>query len=194
MRAGAGWLSRSRKRKQKKTRNNMSALVLITPPATEPLTNAEAMVHLRGDSQIEIPKNENLIKAARETAERITRRALITQTWELYLDTFPAWEIGVPKPTLQSIISIVYTDTDGILQTLPGSMYLVDEKSEPGRITPAFGEVWPVTRAQTNAVIVRFVAGYGDADDVPAGFNHWLSLRKGRLSFFRYVTVIGTSG
>src|SRR4030067_860491 len=108
MRAGAGWLSRSRKREQKKTRNNMSAL--------------------------------------------------ITQTWELYLDAFPAWEIRVPKPTLQSITSIVYTDTDGILQTLAGSMYLVDNKSEPGRITPAFGEVWPVTRAQINAVIVRFVA------------------------------------
>src|SRR4030042_1283690 len=95
MRAGAGWLSRSRKREQKKTRNNMSALVLITPPAAEPLTNAEAMVHLKVDSQIEIPYIDNLIKDARETAERITRRALITQTWELYLDAFPAWEIGV---------------------------------------------------------------------------------------------------
>ena len=171
----------------------MSALVLITPPAAEPLTNAEAMVHLKVDSKIEIPYIDNLIKDARETAERITRRALITQTWELYLDAFPAWEIRVPKPTLQSITSIVYTDTDGILQTLAGSMYLVDNKSEPGRITPAFGEVWPVTRAQINAVIVRFVAGYGDADAVPAGIKHWMQVRMRQLFDNRSATIVGTS-
>ena len=170
----------------------MSALVLITPPAVEPLTNAEAMVHLKVDSQIEIPYIDNLIKAARVTAERITRRALITQTWDLYLDAFPGWEIGIPKPTLQSITSIKYTDTDGVLQTLAAAKYLVDEKSEPGRITPAYGEVWPVTRAQTNAVVVRFVAGYGLAGDVPAGIKHWMQVRMRQLYDNRSATIIGT--
>ena len=170
----------------------MSALVLITPPATEPLTNAEAMVHLKVDFQIEIIYIDNLIKAARVAAERITRRALITQTWDLYLDAFPAWEIGVPKPTLQSITSIKYMDTDGTLQTLAAAKYLVDEKSEPGRITPSFGEVWPVTRAQTNAVVVRFVAGYGAASDVPAGIKHWMQVRMRQLYDNRSATIIGT--
>lgn len=171
----------------------MSALVLITPPASEPLTNAEAMTHLKVDSQAEIVYIDNLIKTARVAAERITRRALITQTWDLYLDAFPAWEIGVPKPTLQSITSIMYTDTDGILQTLAAAKYLVDEKSEPGRITPAYGEVWPVTREQTNAVVVQFIAGYGNAAAVPAGIKHWMQVRMRQLYDNRSATIIGTS-
>jgi hypothetical protein len=45
----------------------------------------------------------------------------------------------------------------------------VDAKSEPGRIVPAYGKVWPSTRYEPNAVQVRFVAGYGlEALDIDA--------------------------
>jgi uncharacterized phiE125 gp8 family phage protein len=117
------------------------------------------------------------IKSARLAAERITNRALITQTWDLYLDAFPAWELFVPKPALQSVSSISYVDTDGVTRTLATSEYLVDAKSEPGRITPVFGGIWPVTRWQTNAVTVRFVCGYGAANAVPESIKSWMLMR-----------------
>lgn len=123
------------------------------------------------------PYMVRLIKAARTAAERITRRAIVTQTWDLILDNFPGWEIGIPKPTLQSISSITYVDTDGATQTLAASQYRVDTSSEPARITPAYGLVWPVTRTQTEAVTIRFVAGYGAASSVPDGIKHWMLLR-----------------
>lgn len=119
----------------------------------------------------------SLVKGARVAAERLTRRALVTQTWDLYLDCFPAWQLHVPKPVLQSVTSITYIDTDGVEQILAADQYRVDAASEPARITPAFGLVWPVTRAQTNAVKVRFVCGYGAAADVPEGIKQWMKLR-----------------
>ncbi len=117
------------------------------------------------------------IRSARSAAERITRRALVTQTWDLHLDAFPGWEMFIPKPTTQSITSITYDDTDGNTQTLDPARYHVDLASEPARITPVFGNIWPITRWQTDAVKVRFVAGYGAAADVPPGIKNWMLMR-----------------
>jgi uncharacterized phiE125 gp8 family phage protein len=135
-----------------------------------------------------------LIPSARNAAETITRRALLPQTWDLVLDRFPQWELIVPKPTLQSITSISYVDTLGVTQTLAASEYLVDVKSEPGRITPAFGKVWPSTRWQTGAVTVRFVAGYADVASVPACVKNWMLLRIRTLWDNRKQLVIDSSG
>lgn len=133
-----------------------------------------------------------LIKSARSAAETITRRALITQTWDLVLDLFTGWEITIPKPTLQSITSITYTDTNGAPQVVDPSVYLVDALSEPARITPAFGLIWPVTRWQMNAVKVRFIAGYGDASAVPDGIKHWMLMRISTLWENRTELMIDT--
>lgn len=123
------------------------------------------------------PEITALIKTARHAAEGYTRRALVTQTWDLKLDRFPGWTLHIPKPTLQSISSITYIDTDGVTQTLAADQYHVDTFSAPARITPAFGLVWPNTRYQNNAVTVRFVAGYGLAAAVPDGIKAWMILR-----------------
>jgi uncharacterized phiE125 gp8 family phage protein len=118
-----------------------------------------------------------LIRSARIAAERITKRALVTQTWDLYLDRFPAWEQYIPLPKTQSVASVKYIDTNGAEQTLAADQYLVDTKSEPGRIAPAFGLIWPVTRWQTNAVTIRFTCGYGGAADVSDGIKNWMLMR-----------------
>jgi uncharacterized phiE125 gp8 family phage protein len=115
------------------------------------------------------------IRTARQMAETATRRALITQTLDLYLDSFPFWEVTLPRPTLQSVTSITYVDDNGVTQTLDTSLYLVDTTTEPARITPAFGEVWPTTRWQTNAVRIRYAAGYGaTAASVPECVTDWM--------------------
>lgn len=137
------------------------------------------------------PLLSRLVTGARTAAERITRRALVTQTWDLFLDAFPAWEIGIPKPPLQSVTSITYVDTDGVTQTLAADQYQVDIKSEPARIVPAFGVVWPVTRWQPNAVTVRFVCGYGVAASVPAGIKNWMLVRIKQMYDNRDATVPG---
>ncbi len=47
-------------------------------------------------------------------------RALITQTWDMYLDAFPCGngEIRMPFYPLQSVTAVQYYDTDGILRAI----------------------------------------------------------------------------
>lgn len=66
------------------------ASALITPPAEEPVTLAEAKAHLRVDIADDDMLISGLIVAARQYAETITRRALVTQSWRLALDRFPS--------------------------------------------------------------------------------------------------------
>jgi uncharacterized phiE125 gp8 family phage protein len=139
------------------------------------------------------PLLSGLIKAARVSAETLTRRALITQTWDLYLDQFPCGAIHIPKPTLQSVSAITYLDNDGVEQTLAADQYLVDAKAEPGRILPAYGLTWPVARRQANAIKVRFVAGYGAAAAVPDGIKQWMKLRISHHVDFRAPVNVGSS-
>lgn len=117
-----------------------------------------------------------LITAARQHAETYLKRKLITQTLDLHLDNFPCWTLRLPVP-LQTVTAITYFDSNGVEQTLAADQYLVDSTTEPARITPAFGLVWPVTQYRNNAVKVRFIAGYGAASAVPACVKNWMLVR-----------------
>lgn len=133
-----------------------------------------------------------LIAAARQHAETLLKRYIITQTIDLYLDCFDAWEIKLPP--LQSVTAITYVDTDGVTQTLSSDDYLVDAVSVPARITPAYGEVWPTTRAQNNAVKIRFIAGYGAASAVPKCIKNWLLLRIKQIYDQQGFVNVGNGG
>jgi uncharacterized phiE125 gp8 family phage protein len=140
-----------------------------------------------------------LIASAREAAEARMRRKLVTQTLELYLDAFPCQRTGVNGDAIllqpvQSVTAITYVDDDGETQTLAPSDYLVDDKSSPSRITPAYGLSWPVTRQQHNAVTVQFIAGYGDASAVPGKIKDWMKLRIATLWINRAEMVIDGRG
>jgi len=118
------------------------------------------------------------IAAARQHAETLLKRYLITQTVDMYLDSFPEWEIKLPP--LQQVTAITYVDQDGVTQTIDSADYVVDATSTAStasRITPAYGEIWPTPRDQINAVKIRFVAGYGSASAVPQCVKNWILMR-----------------
>jgi len=154
---------------------------LVTAPAVEPVTLAEAKAHLRVDITDDDTLISSLITSARQYIERAIRRALVTQTWRASIDEFPAsGEIVLPKPPLQSVTSIQYTDINDSTSTIASSTYTVDTDSEPGRIVLKYGQSWPSTSlANTNPVQVTFVAGYGAAADVPAHFKQAILLLAG---------------
>ena len=141
------------------------ALQLISAPAIEPVTLAEAKTHLRVDFADDDTYITSLIVAARERAEGFLRRALITRTYDLYLDDFPAaGSIPLPKPPLQSVLSVKYIDANSVTRTLTENTdYIVDKISEPGWVVLPSGISWPTTKDIIAAVTIRFKAGYGDA-------------------------------
>lgn len=145
--------------------------VLQTGPQEEPVSLAQAKRFLRVQHDLDDADITGLIEDARERAERVTGRQLVTATWAMYLDRLPC-EIRVPYPRLQAVSSIQYVDQDGDTQTLAASLYDVDTASEPGVISRAYGASWPVVKSSTpNVVTIAFTAGYGSAGSVPAGLK-----------------------
>jgi len=153
---------------------------LKTKPVKEPMTLQEAKDHLRVDLTDEDAYIDQLITAARLEAEDLMERALITQTWELFLDCFPVnsrTPILVSRPPLISVTTIKYIDAAGAEQTWPAADYKVDNKRHPARIFPAFDKTWPTTRSEANAVTIEYQAGYGpNAQDVPENIRHAIKL------------------
>lgn len=169
-------------------------LQLVRDAAVEPLGVGDAKLHLRVDSPDDDVLIGALIAAARRFAENLTQRALICQAWKLVVDSFPGPTlIGVPwgktftlpkhaivleKSAVRNVTAIRYLDMQGSWQTLPPAAYTVDYTSEPCRITPVFGQIWPIPLPQIGAVEVTFTAGYaapvtfsGNTMTVPADWQ-----------------------
>lgn len=173
-------------------------LTIDTAPAEEPVSVVDAKAHLRVDITADDLYIGGLVTACRELVEEHLQRKLITQTLELTLDRFPPSSfflplhhdhsfdhgrdpsIYLPRSPVSSVTSIQYIDDAGVLQTLAASEFKVDLKSLVPRIVPAFGKEWPTTRAEINAVTVKFVAGYGaDGTFVPKPIIHAIKLCVG---------------
>ena len=153
------------------------ALKLITAATTYPVTLAEAKLHCKVDAADDDALITAMITAATEMAEQQLGRALMTQTWELTLDSFPA-AFELTRVPVQSVTSVKYYDTTGTLQTLSNLLYSVDTADGDGYayVTPAYNTDWPESREQINAVVVRFVSGYASAAEVPESIKSWVKL------------------
>lgn len=138
------------------------SLIVVTPPSAEPVSLEEAKAHLKVDHTDEDDFITTVITAALEYCEGFQARAYISQTLELTLDQFPSESsFKVPRPPLQSVASITYTDTDGTAAVMAATDYLVDTRSQPGRVALGYSKSWPsVTLQPVNGVVVRLTAGY----------------------------------
>jgi uncharacterized phiE125 gp8 family phage protein len=183
-------------------------VTVVTPPAAEPLILAEAKNWAKIDVTDDDPLVATLITAATASAEQYLRRALITRTLKLTLDSgisgwindLPAGTydlpitafseslpriLQLPTPPVQSVTSIVTYDIYNSATTFDPSNYLVDLAS--GRITLNFGCTWPINLRQVNACEITYVAGYGDtSSSVPmpiktAMLMHVQAMYDGRI-------------
>lgn len=177
-----------------------ASLVRSVEPAEEPVTLTEAKSNMRVDISADDAEINRMIAEAREDLEDATARAFVTQTWVLTLDRFPCLghsdlyrpnsrEIELRICPVQSVTSITYLDTLGASQTLSTDIYTVDIKSEPGRISLRYGQTWPVTLVQNNAVTITFVAGYGDAEDVPNLAKRAIKMRAAHFYNYRGIAT-----
>lgn len=173
---------------------------LVTGPTVEPVDLTMLKDHLRVTHDEDDELLELVLVRAREALERLTGLAVLSQTWEQASDGFPCASVDNPrgaivvrKPPLISVTSITYIDTDGNPQVLDGSAYTVNTRRFPGEIVAAYETQWPATRDVPNAVIVRFVAGYGTiGEQVPGALKSALLLMAGDLYAHREETVSAT--
>ena len=171
---------------------------LITAPTTTPITLAETKAHLRVDSPDEDALITALIDAATARFDGptgILGRALMPQTWDLFLDVFPAEPaIKLPFPPLASVTGVYYFDAVTEAEaTFAAANYEVDTYSIPGWVQLAADASWPEIMETINAVRVRFVAGYASAAAVPAPIKAAMLLMIGDLFEHRETAVVGAS-
>ena len=156
---------------------------IVTQPIYEPVTLAEARSHLRVTHTTEDAHINALIQAAREYCEAISRWSLATQTIEAYLDRFPCCNfIELPRPPLQSVTSVKYTDSAGVETTMTATTdYLVDTDSTVGRIVLPYNKSWPsATLYPVNPIKIRYVAGYSTTNIIPECIKNAMLLLVGQ--------------
>jgi len=137
---------------------------IVTGPAAEPVTRAEAKLWLRVEdygSPAAHPDDaliDALIEAARQYVERYINAAIVDQTVEVAYDSF-APEMLLPFGGATSITSVKYQDADDVEQTASSALYIFDSHSSPKRVVLAYGQSWPDALAERNAVKVTYQAG-----------------------------------
>jgi uncharacterized phiE125 gp8 family phage protein len=154
-------------------------LTLVTPPTVEPVSLAEAKAHLRLDDNSDDGLLAGYILAARQYAENYIRGAIITQTYDYKLDggwpmvwvrDYCRTRIELPLRPVQSVTSVSYVDENGATQTLSTSLYTTHLDRPVPCIDKAYNQSFPSVRDVTDAVTVRFVAGYAP-ERVPDGIR-----------------------
>jgi len=152
----------------------MSDLTVIAPPAEEPLTLAAAKDFLRLGTTAEDGLVTELIRAGRAHVETASGLAFVTRTLKR---RWTAWPYGLmlggvklrPAPA-RALVSVVRVDAEGGEELLTGRFQLTSGRL---RLRPFAG--LPVVPLG-GAIEVTFVAGYGDAEDVPEDLVHAVKL------------------
>jgi hypothetical protein len=161
------------------------SVVLVTPPAVEPIHLDAAKLHVRQDQTDDDVAIAGYIRSATRMVEEYTGRSLVASRWRLslvngprgcdsagnhspvaqqlldYVDPLDSRIIVLPKTPFLSIVSVTYTAlSDGTVTTIGSSNYRLDADGMFARLWPPYGDVWPVCRPGPAAFTVTYNAGY----------------------------------
>ncbi len=129
--------------------SNIPYLSTVEEPEEEPLTLAETKSFLRVD----------LIKSARQIAEEYLSKSLITQTLQLQFDHYAPAAVNLMRGPVQEIVAVIIVAQDFSESILSTSGYHLSA----GNRQVVF-DVAPMGQI----IQLQYIAGYGDAADVPA--------------------------
>ncbi len=175
-------------------------------PSVSALTLAYAKEHIRALGNADDTLIQVYINAATNYFEEQTGRQLLTATREAWLNAFPFVgasggyaRIELPKPPLVSVASVKYIDSSGTLQSFQGgsplaNLYTINAPAGPyavrGFVEPIYGGVWPIARAETGAVRIRYTCGYGPTmASIPPLVRGVLCFLVGHFDTFRSAGV-----
>lgn len=142
----------------------MLDLELVTPPAVLALSLEEAKKHLRVEHNDEDSEIEDAVRGAighLDGAAGTLRRAIVEQTWRLYLDAFPPARgaIGLPLPPLLAVSEIRFLDPAGGDILMSPSEYRV-LAGERALVEPAITKSWPTAQAVRRSVSITYRCGW----------------------------------
>jgi uncharacterized phiE125 gp8 family phage protein len=142
------------------------AAYLLTPPAIEPWTLAEAKAFLRVETDDDDAVVASLIAAARSQVEALTRKVMLAQTWRVVLDEWPRdGRIRAGVAPVTDVIAARVFDSDGNSADIDLERFLCG--TMPGIIVVPMWSM-PVPGRTRAGIEIDVAAGFGAAaDDVP---------------------------
>jgi len=171
------------------------SLAMTSPPASEPVTVADAKAHLRIDGSEEDVLIASLLLTSRLHIETALSLALVTQSWTLKLDCWPPGrDVELPLSPLRSVDEVRIKDASGVAVVVSAESYLVDLAARPARL------VWnnvtpPIPRVAVNGIEIDLTAGFGaDGDSVPAPLKHAILMLAAHWYEHRDPQEIGGEG
>ena len=148
------------------------SLTLLTPPAEEPLTLADAKAFAKIETSDDDTLVQALIVAARLHVEAATRRLLVTQSWRLALSAISTdGVVVIPVAPVQAVVAMRLRDKAGGTLLVDPAAYSGDLAAAPAALTvkasiPAGGRLE-----------IDLALGYGAAGAVPEPLRLALRLR-----------------
>lgn len=150
---------------------------LITPPAAMAFSLADARNAVRADGTALDSQITIAVQGIIQEAEGLTGHCLITQTWQVKVDSFDPDGVKIPHPA-QTVGAISYRDADGAEQTLDPANARVMVGRYESRLMPVGSFQWPDTDGTPDAVRFTVTAGFGGTDStVPMAFKLYCQAR-----------------
>ena len=145
--------------------------ILLTGPAIEPWSVAEAKSFLRAENDDDDTVIASLIAAARSHVEAMTRCALIAQTWRFVLDQWPKdGRVKLGRGPLRSLVAARVYDFAGSAAAIDVDTFAIDKAG--GAIASS---VWalPAPGRASAGIELDVELGFGTAaTDVPDVLRH----------------------
>ena len=145
--------------------------ILLSGPAVEPWSVAEAKSFLRAENDDDDTVIASLIAAARSHVEAMTRCALIAQTWRFVLDRWPKDGcIRLGRGPLRTLVAARIYDSAGNASVIGAETFVLDKTA--GVIAPS-GWSLPAPGRATAGIELDVEIGFGTgAADVPDALRH----------------------
>lgn len=162
------------------------SVTIVTPPTEAVVSLAEIKAHLRIDFDDEDDLLVSLINAATGQIEARLGRALVLRTVRQTFRRFSP-VLRLAASPVQSVVTVAYLDAANVDRTLAASAYRVEGIGDVATIAPVTS--WPATGNEPDAVVATYVAGFGDAEDVPGAIRNAVKMLAGGLYNHRESTT-----
>lgn len=142
--------------------------VVITPPATTPITLATAKAYLKITTTDDDALITALITATTDFAEKFMKKDLITKTWKTFRDDFFFDEIILRRSPLQTVDRFEYLVAT-VLTPVPAEDFYNTVETDYSRIALVDGKQFPTDGdVRLQNIEIDFKTGFGDSEaDIP---------------------------
>lgn len=169
---------------------------VIAPPATLAVSVADCKQDLRLETSFTLEDDliESYIVAASKYASEVVGRKLVSETIKYSIEnTDYCGNVKLPFMPVSSISEIQYYDSDNASQTLDANDFYLYNYDNESVLVPKTNTVWPTIYNRRDAINITFVAGYGNATDIPPTITKAIRLLVAHWYENRTASVVGVS-